>query len=378
MVIEQCVYCSKEIGYSIMVLEKPFVNDWPFVTVIMPIRNEAAFVNRSLSAVLAQNYPQDRMEIIVADGMSTDGTREVVRSLQAQIPNLLLIDNPGKIVPAGLNAAIQQAKGEIIIRVDGHCEIGRDYVHRCVEHLRHGGVDGVGGIMETVGETVLAQVIAVAMSSPFGVGGSNFRTVRDKTRLVDTVAFPAYTRAVIERAGPFDEELVRNQDDEYNYRLRKFGAKILLAANIYSRYYSRSSLSSLWRQYFQYGFWKVRVMQKHARQMQPRQFVPSTFVITLFMAVALAFFFPLGQVLLALVVGTYLLGNLAASIWTVRKSNWRHLLSLPIIFTTLHLSYGMGFVVGLIKFWNRWGDRRTYTSTRPSVSLAIDAEISKH
>lgn len=329
----------------------------PLVSVVMPVRNEVNYIARSLGAVLAQDYPSERMEVIVADGMSTDGTRDIIRFLQDQNPHIRLIDNPGKIVSTGLNRALCQARGEIIVRVDGHCEISRDYVGRCVEHLQSDGISGVGGPLETVGETKMARVIAVAMSSRFGVGGSAFRVVSNRTMLTDTVAFPAYTRAILDRGGPFDEELVRNQDDEYNYRLRKMGAKILLAADVRSRYYSRSSLRSLWRQYFQYGYWKVPVLQKHPWQMRPRQFVPPVFVAALLGTGILTCFFPLGRVLAAIVVGAYLLANLVASIGAMRRSNRRELVRLPLVFATLHLSYGLGFLVGLIKFWNRWGDR---------------------
>ncbi|HEX9004828.1 MAG TPA: glycosyltransferase family 2 protein, partial [Blastocatellia bacterium] len=254
----------------------------------MPVRNEADYIANSLGAVLEQDYPADLMEIIVADGMSTDATREVVRSLQARFPNVRLIDNPGKIAPTGLNRAINEARGDIIVRVDGHCEIEPDYVRRSVEHLQndgpHGRVDGVGGPIETIGETAMAEVIAAAMSSSFGVGGSAFRTVKGRTMLTDTIAFPTYTREIIERGGEYDEELVRNQDDEYNYRLRKMGANLLLASDVRSRYYSRGTLKKLFKQYFQYGFWKVRVLQKHPRQMSLRQFVPPLFVSSLLLS----------------------------------------------------------------------------------------------
>ena len=345
----------------------------PLVTLIMPVRNEAAFIGRSLGAVLAQDYPLERMEIIIADGMSDDSTREAVRSFHARYPNIRLIDNPGKIVPTGLNKAIEQSRGEIIVRVDGHCEISIDYVRRCVEHLLNDGVEGVGGPLETVGETPLAQIIAAAMSSPFGVGGSAFRTKSDRTMLTDTVAFPAYTRTILERAGPFDEELVRNQDDEYNYRLRKLGAKLLLAADVRSRYYSRSSLRSLCRQYFQYGYWKVRVMQKHPWQMRPRQFMPSAFVIAVLASISFALFSTVGVWALGLLGASYTATNLSASVLTARKNGWKVLALLPIAFAALHLSYGFGFLVGLIKFRNRWGDVGDDRSN-PSKTRAQGAE----
>lgn len=329
----------------------------PFVSVVMPVRNEAGFIARSLGSVLNQEYPGKLLEIIVADGCSTDDTVKIVQSLQANHPNLKLITNPGKIAPTGLNAAISQARGEIIVRVDGHCEIEPDYVRRCVEHLNSGEADGVGGPIETIGDTLTAQAIATAMSSPFGVGGSAFRTVKNKTMLADTVAFPAYTRSVIERAGLYDEELVRNQDDEYNYRLRKLGARILLAADVRSKYYSRGTLKKLFRQYFQYGYWKVRVLQKHPRQMSARQFIPPLFVASLLFSLLLSLWTKLGLWLLAGIICCYLTANLLASVLTASRSKnhfWPHLLLLPTIFSSLHLSYGLGFLIGLIKFANRW------------------------
>lgn len=335
------------------------VGKLPLVSVLMPIRNEADFIQHSLGAVLAQDYPADCMEVLVADGMSTDRTRMIVEQLAKKHPNvsLKIVDNPGKIVATGLNIALRQARGEIIVRVDGHCEIAPDYVRRCVLHLLSGSVDGVGGSMETIGETPLAKAIAIAMSSMFGVGDSAFRTIIGRTMLVDSVPFPGYTRAVMERAGLYDEELVRNQDDEYNYRLRKLGAKILLAADVTSRYYSRSSLQSLWRQYFQYGFFKVRVLQKHPLQMRPRQFVPLLFVISLLAAVTLSVFSSVGFCFLAFVLASYLLVNLTASAWTANKSGWQYFPKLPLIFAILHCSYGFGFLVGLLHFANRWRDR---------------------
>ena len=321
----------------------------------MPVRNEGAYITRSLQAVLAQDYPQDRLEIIVADGMSSDTTRAIVELFRERHNNVRLIDNPGMIVPTGMNLAIENAQGEIIVRVDGHCEIAADYVRCCVAHLINGEVDGVGGPLETIGETFCARVIALAMSSPFGVGGSAFRTVRDKTMLTDTVAFPAYTRSVIQRAGPYDEELVRNQDDEYNYRLRKLGASILLASDIRSQYYSRGSLLSLWRQYFQYGYWKVRVMQKHPWQMKLRQFVPALFVFVLIASLLASFTFDLARWMFVLLFGSYVLANALATILTARRARARMLLLLPAAFSVLHFSYGLGFISGLIRFWSRWG-----------------------
>lgn len=339
---------------------------WPFVSLVMPIRNEGAFIAQALGAALAQDYPQERLEIIVADGMSTDDTRRIVQGFQRQDARLRLIDNHGKFVATGLNAALREARGDIIVRADGHCVIAKDYVRQCVQRFQEDEVDGVGGPIETIGETYIAETIALAMSSGFGVGGSAFRTVKDRRMFVESVAFPAYTRRAVEMAGFFDEELIRNQDDEYNYRLGALGARILLAPEIQSRYYSRSSLKSLWRQYFQYGYWKVRVMQKHFGQMRWRQFVPPMFVAAVVMSLLLAPISIIGQWLCAWVIGAYLFANLSASVYTVaRAKKWRLLPLLPVSFAILHFAYGFGFLKGLIHFRNRWHDRNTHAQWEP-------------
>lgn len=341
----------------------------PFVSVVMPVRNEGTFLERSLGSVLGQDYPAQQMEVLVADGMSADGTRNMIRLFASRDARVRLVDNPGGIVATGLNAALSVAKGEIVVRVDGHCEIAPDYISRCVAHLLSGHAEGVGGSVETVGQTPAARAIALAMSSRFGVGGSLFRTVRGRTLLVDTVAFPAYRRDLLERAGPFDEELVRNQDDEYNYRLRKMGARILLASDVRSRYYSRGSLRSLARQYFEYGYWKVRVMQKHPRQMRPRQFAPPFFVAALSVSLSAAPFSAAARVLFLLFAAAYAAANLGASLALARKGGWRLLHYLPPAFAALHFSYGAGFLTGLARFWNRFGESAAVAARLPSREI---------
>lgn len=329
----------------------------PMVSVIMPVRNEAAYIERSLDAVFSQDYPPDRIEVVIADGMSTDGTREALESMRARRPNLKIVDNPRRIAPAALNAALRAARGEIVVRVDGHCEIAPDYVRRCVDHLESGAAEAVGGPVETVGVNALGEAIALAMSSRFGVGGSAFRTVRGRTLLVDTVPFPGYRRDVLDRVGPFDEELVRDQDDEYNYRLRKLGGRVLLAHDVQSRYFSRGSWKALGRQYFQYGYWKVRVLQKHPRQMKARQFVPAVFVAALAGSAILSTFVPAARPVLLGIIGAYLFANLAASFSVGARGGWRRAHLLPATFAILHTAYGSGFLTGLLRFWNRWGGR---------------------
>lgn len=327
---------------------------YPYVSVIMPVRNEEAYINKSLGSVLAQDYPSDRMEVIVVDGMSTDSTRDIVRSYQQTHPYLHLLDNPEGIAPTAMNRGMHIASGEIILRVDGHCEISTDHLTRCVTHILIQGVDGVGGSVETIGETAVAQIIALGMSSTFGVGGASFRTVQGCSLFADTVPFPAYTRAAIQDAGPYDEELVRNQDDEYNYRLRKLGKRILLAGDVRSRYYSRSSLWRLCRQYFQYGYWKVRVMQKHPRQMRARQFIPALLVATLVLSVLASPFSSVLQWCGIVLAATYVAANILASVWTSRRVATPYAVLLPLVYAILHFSYGAGFLVGLVRFAPYW------------------------
>jgi len=293
--------------------------------------------------------------------------------LQAKHSNLRLVDNPGKIVPTGLNAAIPQARGEIIIRVDGHTIVTPEYVRECVAALQRSGADNVGGRMDAVSEGPFGQAVALATSSPFGVGGARFH-YSDQEEWVDTVYMGAWPREVFNRIGLFDEEQVRNQDDEFNYRLLSRGGRILLSPKIKSSYYNRSTLRSLWRQYFQYGYWKVRVMQKHPQQMRPRQFAPAIFVTVLLSSLVAAPVSSAGRLVFGSVAGTYLIANSAASISTLaaKKGGWRLLPLLPVAFATLHLSYGSGFLCGLVKFWNRWGDRGVQLA--PAVAQTPSAE----
>ncbi|MFH2103081.1 MAG: glycosyltransferase family 2 protein [Chloroflexota bacterium] len=329
----------------------------PRVTIILPIRNEALFIASTLASVVEQDYPAEKLEVFVADGMSTDGTREIVAGFQEQVPYLKMLDNPGQIVPTGLNAAIRQASGEVILRVDGHTLIERDYVRQCVAALERSNADNVGGRMAAAGKTSFGGAVALATSTPFGIGGARFH-YSDQEEWVDTVYLGAWPRRVFERVGLFDEELVRDQDDEFNYRLRKAGGKILLSPLIKSRYFVRSRPGALWRQYTQYGFWKVRVLQKHPRQMRPRQFAPPMFVAALLLTGLSAPFLWFSFWLFLALTGVYMLANLAASISTAAKHNaWRILPWLALTYAILHIGYGTGFLAGLLRFSRRWKDR---------------------
>lgn len=329
----------------------------PFVSVLVPIRNEAAYIDRCLQAVVNQDYPKHLIEIFVSDGMSDDGTREIVAKWSLKDSRVRLFDNPRMFVSFGLNILTPKTKGDVLIRVDGHCVIAPDYIYNCVKHLQSSEVDGVGGPMHSIGEDKISQMIAVAMSSKFGVGNSSFRTEKGKTKFTDTVPFPAYKRSIVERVGLYDEELIRNQDDEYNYRIRAAGGKILLAEDVQSVYFSRGSLKKLWKQYFGYGYWKVRVFQKHPRQLSLRQFVPLLFVLGLILSIFLSIIFSWGWILLGFLVSFYSFANLTAAIIEAHSHGLDKAPFITLCFATIHISYGFGFLYGLFKFWNRWNDR---------------------
>ncbi len=213
--------------------------------------------------------------------------------------------------------------------------------------------------METVSETLVGRAIAAAMSSRFGVGGSAFRVGVEEAQPSDTVPFPAYRRKTLEATGPYDEELVRNQDDEYNYRIRELGGQLLLDPSLGSRYFARGSLRKLWKQYFQYGYWKVRVLQKHPRQMSPRQFAPVVLVLALIAAAVFGLVFPPALPILAVVPLAYLAGVLVASLMVSAREGFAMAPILPAAFAGLHLGYGTGFLMGLVRFLGRWGDKST-------------------
>jgi succinoglycan biosynthesis protein ExoA len=340
-------------------MDKPAGNV-PFVSVIMPVRNEASSIATSLESVLAQDYPADRFEVLVIDGMSSDGTVDVVRKLTAQPQHLSVHLNPAGIAPAAMNIGIRHARGSVIVRVDGHTRIACDYIRTCVEQLARTGADNVGGRMDAVSEGTFGKAVAAATSSRFGVGNSTFHYATDQ-QWVDTVYLGAWPRSLFDRVGPFDEEMVRNQDDELNYRIIRNGGKILFSPDIRSTYQNRATVPGLWKQYFQYGYWKVRVMQKHPAQMRFRQLIPPVFVLAVVLALLLV---PLGGFLrwpFVCIGGVYLLANLAASAISAPRAGGKAALLLPLAFFTLHVAYGSGFLTGLVRFSGSWGRTTNHT-----------------
>jgi succinoglycan biosynthesis protein ExoA len=335
----------------------------PMVSIVMAVRNEGEFIGRCLRAILKQKYNSNKMEIIIADGMSTDSTRKIISKILTEKPQhlkIILLNNENKIVSTGLNQAILNSKGEILIRVDGHTIIATDYVRQCVKALKASGAENVGGKMHAIGRNYFGNAVSLATSSSFGIGGAKFH-VSDRTEWVDTVYLGAWPRSVFLKIGLFDEELKRNQDDELNYRLRAFGGKILLSKDIKSKYYNRSTPLSLWSQYFQYGFWKVRVLQKNPKQMQIRQFVPPIFVMSLILTLILSLLLAKGFLLFMFILGSYVIVNMLASIIATFQGNIKYLPVFPITYAILQIGYGFGFLFGIIKFYDKWGKKSNDT-----------------
>ena len=322
----------------------------PRVSVVIPCRNERKHIESCLHGILQQESVTGGFEVLIADGLSADGTRELIARLASQDSRIRCIDNPGRIVSTGLNAAIREARGDIIIRLDAHTEYAPDYIARCVAALVSSGADNVGGPWQARGRGYLQSAIACAFQSFFSSGGAgSHRATYEGT--VDSVYLGCWRKETLLRLGLFDEELVRNQDDEFNLRLVRAGGSIWQAPNIQSWYYPRSSLQALFRQYMQYGYWKVRVIQKHQLPASIRHLVPGGFVATLLILGALAPFVGFARWLLAIVLGLYLCANLAASVLTCRRrAQWKYLPVMPAVFAAYHVGYGWGFLRGVIDF----------------------------
>jgi glycosyltransferase involved in cell wall biosynthesis len=339
----------------------------PVVSVILPCRNEAAHIESCLNSILLQDVAEGDLELIVADGMSTDGTREILQRLANLNPQVRVIENPSGIVSTGLNAAIRAARGQVIVRMDAHTEYSVDYVQRCLETLNRMAVENVGGPARTKASTFRQKAIAAAYHSPFSVGGARFHD-SEFEGFVDTVTYGCWPRDVFNRFGYFDEELVRNQDDEHNLRIVRGGGRIWQSPQIKSWYQPRSSLSALFKQYVQYGYWKVRVIQKHKLPASWRHLVPGAFLLSLLSLFLLSTFcflvselsgpsplvfrfsFLLAASCFTGLLSVYALAVLAASVHTAPKSEWKLLPVLPAVFACYHFGYGYGFLRGVWDF----------------------------
>jgi glycosyltransferase involved in cell wall biosynthesis len=326
------------------------LNIGPKVSAVIPCRNEGAHIEACVRSVLRQEgISSDLLEVIVVDGMSDDGTREILARLAEQDPRLRIIDNPSRTTAHAMNLGIQHARGEFVAIMGAHSQYAPDYFRASLEVSRATGADNVGGSMVCRGQGWLQQAIAVAHHSPFSVGGARWHNVAYEGP-ADTVFGGFYRREVFERIGTFDESLLRNQDDELNLRLTRAGGKIWHSPAIRSSYCPRASLTALFRQYLQYGYWKVAVVKKHGRPASLRHLVPGVFILALILLPLLALLFPQFLWVWLILLGSYLLANLGAAVFTAARSGWRFLPALPLVFACYHFGYGVGFLRGVIGF----------------------------
>ncbi|MCI0521869.1 MAG: glycosyltransferase family 2 protein [Chloroflexi bacterium] len=322
----------------------------PKVSIIVPCYNEQPTIHKLLAAVKEQTYPLEEMEVIIADGLSTDGTRGEVEAFTLAHPSLAvrIVDNVKRSIPAGLNRAIEAAGGEYLVRLDAHSIPYPDYVARCVSALQAGRGDNVGGVWEILpgGEGWMARSIAVAAAHPIGAGDARYR-VGGAAQAVDTVPFGAYRRSLATRLGGYDETLLTNEDYEFNVRLRQTGGVVWMEPAIRAQYYARAHLKELFRQYWRYGYWKAQMLRRHPSTLRWRQALPPLFVLSLIGLALIGFWLPAAHVLLAVEAAGYLAILLLAGVQTaLRRGEAGLVIGLPLAFLTMHLAWGGSFLWG--------------------------------
>lgn len=324
------------------------------VTIVVPCLNEAAYIERCMESVFNQDYRDGAIELIVVDGMSSDGTRDILFRRATENETLSVIDNPERFTPVAMNKGIAAANGEIIVILGAHAELHSSFVRRSVEALHtHPDAGCVGGLIQNIHENRESALIGRAMASSFGVGNARFRT-GGKAGYVDTVAFGAYRKSVFDAIGTFDEALVRNQDDELNFRLTKSGFKIWFDPEIRSKYYVRGSFKKLYRQYFQYGYWKVYVNRKHRTVTTIRQVIPLLFVAWMSISLVLSLIDSRLMPLFTLPLFLWFLAAFSAALIGATPS--KDLPGVMRAFLTLHVGYGLGYAKGIFDFLIRKQD----------------------
>ncbi len=325
----------------------------PSVSIIIPCYNEQSTIRSLLEAIYGQTFPRRDLEVVIADGLSTDRTREEIAAFAAAHPDLkiVVVDNPMRHIPAALNTALRAASGEMIVRLDAHSRPYPDYVARSVADLEAGLGENVGGVWEICPgvETWVAKSIAAAAAHPLGVGDALYRHT-ERAAHVDTVPFGAFKRELLALVGFFDESLLTNEDYEFNARIRARGGKIWLDPAIRSVYFARSTFGALARQYWRYGFWKYRMLRRYPKTLRWRQALPPLFVLSLLVLAGLGLFWRGFWILLAAEAGTYLLVLAAAGFRSAWKRREGFLLAgLPLAISIMHLAWGSGFLWSIIK-----------------------------
>ncbi len=332
------------------------------VSVVMPIYNEEKYIEKCVDSLLLQDYPIENMEWIFVDGCSRDKTVELLEKYREKYPTLIKIfNNPNKIVPYAMNIGIEASCGKYIVRLDAHADYATDYISKCIHYLETTDADNVGGVAETKASGFMGNAIAKMLSSKFGVGNSQFRT-NGESGYVDTVPFGAFRREVFSNYGGYDERLVRNQDNEMNFRIRKNGGKIYLANDIKLSYYCRDSIKGISAMAQKNGMWNVITMKLCPGAMGIRHFIPLAFVLSILGLTALGFILPLFWALLGVELALYLLLDV---IFSARSSSSiKEFFALMLLFPTFHIAYGFGSLIGITKLFSKQFRNNNYTSKK--------------
>jgi len=324
----------------------------PFISVIVPCRNEEKYINGCLDSLISQDYPKEKMEILVVDGASEDNTEEIIKNYAEKYPFVKLFKNPKKITPVSMNIGIKNSRGEIVTKTDAHSVYQSDYISKCVNYLHEYEADAVGGVAKAVPpkNTLVAQAVALTLGSFFGAGGSGFRTGVAKPAWADTAFGICYRKNVFEKTGLYNENLAGSQDVELNLRLKRAGGKILLAPDIVITYYPKSSFQEFFQHNIKDGIWAILPMKYGAQLFKIRHLIPLTFVISILISLVVSFFLPLFLYLFILIVGFYFLTSLFFSTRIALKQKDIKLVPfLLIAFGIRHFGYGFGSFIGLFR-----------------------------
>lgn len=319
------------------------------ISVICPIYNEEKYISNCIESIIKQDIDTARLELLLVDGMSSDATRDIVFSYNQKYSWIQLLDNPEKIVPTAMNIGIQAAKGDIIVRIDAHAEFPSNYISELVKQLEILKADNVGAVCETLpaNASLEAKAIATALSSSFGMGNSYFRIGASTIMEVDTVPFGCFRKEVFEKIGLYDVELTRNQDDEFNGRIRKYGGKIYLIPHVIVKYYARDTSKKVAKMFYQYGLYKPLVNKKLGSPATIRQFFPLVFVLGLILGPLFCLLHPIFITLFGLVLLLYF--GLGFYFGVKDSKDKREAVILPYLYFIIHFNYGWGYIVGLYK-----------------------------
>jgi succinoglycan biosynthesis protein ExoA len=320
------------------------------LSVIILCRNERQHIETCVRSILDQERPAEGMEVIVSDGLSDDGTREILESLAKQHSEVRVVDNPRRITPCAMNAGIRAARGRYIAILGGHCQYAPDFLKTCVALLHeHPEAVCVGGPTLSSGKSRFGQAVALAMTHPLGVGNAKHRHPTYEG-YAEMACYPVFRKEVFEKVGLYDERFIRNQDDELCYRLALHGEKVFISPRARYTYFIRETPSKLFRQYFEYGYWRVAVLRKHRRPASLRQLVPPLFMAAVLIGAIVGLSMPgwwkLSAVALPLVYGSTLL---AVGVWEFGKAGWRVAALFPVAAATMVAAYATGFVWGVVR-----------------------------